>query len=127
MNEPENKDAGQLREVISKYGAGLAGPTGGSLGSGDVSGVSGGEAAELVRTQVYLSVGQRDYLQSEGKRRGISMAAALREIISESMRPAVASWVGNPLLDEVVEDVDFKSSGSGSESVDESVYGDYES
>ncbi len=127
MNESENKDAGQLREVISRYAAGLAGPTGGSLGSGDVSGVSGGEASELVRTQVYLSVGQRDYLQSEGKRRGISMAAALREIISESMRPAAASWVGNPLLDEVVEDVDFKSSGSGSESVDESVYGDYES
>lgn len=82
---------------------------------------------ELVRTQVYLSVEQRDFLRDEGQKRGVSMAAALRGIINERMKPSVVHWEGNPLLDDVVVDPAFKSTGVGSLDTDASIYGKYES
>ena len=85
----------------------------------------GAQGSELVRTQVYLSADQRCFLRNEGQRKGVSMAEALREIIAVAMKPAAVSWEGNPLLDTVVEDAGFESPGTGSESADTEIYGQF--
>lgn len=119
MNEHEKYEGGKLREFLASYHT-----TGGEHPAPDNA--PSQVAEELVRTQVYLSVEHRDFLQSEAKRRGESMAAVLREVISLAMKPAASSWVGNPLLEEVAVDASFESSGVGSESADAAIYGSYQ-
>ncbi len=127
MSEKEHMDrvdVAGLREELASY---LADPsTTAGMGVPGTEGASGsvGQAQEMVRTQVYLTPGQRDFLQNEGKRRGVSMAAALRQIVEERMRPEGAAWIGNSLLDEPAKDPSFV--GAGSEDADAGIYGSYE-
>ncbi|PID81805.1 hypothetical protein CSB20_01120 [bacterium DOLZORAL124_64_63] len=118
-----------LREAMAPY---LAAPAlfmsqaigGGEDSAGNVKGGAGREEETgLVRTQVYLTPEQRDFLRNEGRRKGVSMAGALRQLVEERMRPGGSGWEGNPLLDEVAEDASFTGAGSGN--VDEAVYGSY--
>lgn len=122
MNEGEKGEAPVFKEGYTAFEAGGGSPTGSNQRDGDSSSVQ----EELVRTQVYLSVEQRDFLREEGQKRGVSMAAALREVINERMKPAVVNWEGNPLLEEVVGDPEFSSSGTGSLDADAAVYGKYQ-
>jgi len=127
MNEHKKDEPPILKEGYTAFESGADSST--SLAA-DVhlrDGDSSSVREELVRTQVYLSVEQRDFLRDEGRKRDVSMAAALREIINERMKPAVVSWEGNPLLDDVVVDPGFKSTGAGSLDADASIYGKYES
>jgi len=123
MSESEGKiDDGKLREYHAAYHAG-------STGYAEPNPVEPPED-ELVRTQVYLSASQREFLQEQGRRTGVSMAAALRQVIDSAMKPAASSWMGNPLLDDVVVDASFHSTdhtaGVGSESTDAAIYGEYQ-
>ena len=133
MNEHEEDEPPIFKEGYTAFESGADSITGSSTSlPADVhlrDGDSASVQEELVRTQVYLSVEQRDFLRDEGQKHGVSMAAALRKIINERMKPAVVSWEGNPLLDDVVVDPGFKSTGKGFGSIDAdaSIYGKYES
>ena len=59
------------------------------------------EAAALesmVRTQIYLTRAEHEFLQAEAGRRGAPMSAVIREIIDEKMRIPADAWASNPLL-----------------------------
>lgn len=120
--------SGVLREEIAVF---VSGPLSGLVGvdaDGQGEGVSEGkdEPKEMVRTQVYLTPQQRDFLRSEGRRRGLSMAAAIRAMVEEKMKPAGDAWQGNSLLESAVEDASFQSDGRGSVGADETIYGSYQ-
>ena len=79
--------------------------------------------AAMVRTQIYLSKPEYDFLQAEGKRRDEPMAAVLRGFIDEKMRVPDEVWENNPLLDPPVNDPDYKRRGDGVVNHDHYIYG----
>ena len=123
MNKHKKDDPPVFKEGYTAFESGNDSSADVHLRDGDPASVQ----EELVRTQVYLSVEQRDFLRDEGQKRGVSMAAVLRGIINERMKPSVVHWEGNPLLDDVVVDLGFKSTGTGSLDADAAIYGKYES
>lgn len=52
----------------------------------------------MVRTQVYLTQAEHDFLQAESSRRGQPMAAVLRSFVDEKMAVPVDAWTNNPML-----------------------------
>jgi len=90
-----------LREVMDEYGAG---------------------AEAMVRTQVYLSRAEHDFLLSESGRRGITMAGLIRSIVDEKMAVPDRIWENNPLLEDapVVEGFGHED---GSRNHDHYIYG----
>jgi hypothetical protein len=77
----------------------------------------------MVRTQMYLSRAEYDFLQTEAKRRDEPMAAVLRGYIEEKMRVPDAVWENNPLLAPPVHDPDYKPRGDGVVNHDHYIYG----
>lgn len=61
----------------------------------------------MVRTQVYLTRREHEFLSSESGRRGQPMAAVLRSFIDEKMEIPDDVWENNPLLAPPVEDPDW--------------------
>jgi hypothetical protein len=55
-------------------------------------------AGPMVRTQIYLTPEEHDYVQKEGARRGEPMAAVIRSLIDEKMTIPDEAWENNPLL-----------------------------
>jgi hypothetical protein len=53
----------------------------------------------MVRTQIYLSVRQQEFLQREANREGETMAAVIRRFIDEKMTVPDDVWKNNPLLE----------------------------
>jgi hypothetical protein len=79
--------------------------------------------APMIRTQIYLSKPEYEFLQAEGKRRDEPMAAVLRSFIDEKMRVPDAVWENNPLLDPPVNDPDYQPRGDGVVNHDHYIYG----
>jgi hypothetical protein len=52
----------------------------------------------MVRTQIYLSKPEHDFIQHEAVRRGQPMAAIIRAFIDEKMEVPDEVWTDNPLL-----------------------------
>lgn len=52
----------------------------------------------MVRTQIYLSKAEHDFLQTEARRREQPMAAVIRGFIDEKMETADDPWKDNPIL-----------------------------
>jgi hypothetical protein len=52
----------------------------------------------MVRTQIYLSRAEHEFLQREGHRRGEPMAAVIRSLVDEKMALPEDIWENNPLL-----------------------------
>ena len=61
----------------------------------------------MVRTQIYLTRAEHDFLMGEGNRRNLPMAAIIREYIDEKMEIPEDAWVNNPLLQPAVNDPGF--------------------
>jgi hypothetical protein len=53
----------------------------------------------MVRTQIYLSQNEHEFLLTAASRSGKSMAAVIRSFIDEKMAPPADAWENNPLLD----------------------------
>src|SRR5688572_11561298 len=70
---------------------------------------------ELLRTQVYLTREEHQFLQTEANRLDTSMASVLRDIIDERMRVPEKGWNSNPLLAEPVKDSTFEGHEDGAE------------
>jgi hypothetical protein len=77
----------------------------------------------MVRTQVYLTRAEHDFLQSESTRRNEPMSAVLRSIIDEKMTIPEDAWTKNPMLEPTVHDPDFVGREDGALNHDYYAYG----
>ena len=77
----------------------------------------------MVRTQVYLTRAEHDFLQSEAARRNEPMSAVLRSIIDEKMTIPEDAWKNNPLLRPTPKAKGWKGHRDGSINHDHYVYG----
>jgi len=81
------------------------------------------EAKTMVRTQIYLSRAEHDFLQAEAGQRGEPMAAIIRSYIDEKMRLPEDAWVKNPMLEPTPEDPGFKLPEDAAINHDHYLYG----
>ena len=83
-----------------------------------------GEVADkgMLRTQVYLTHAEHQFLQREAVRRGEPMSAFLRRIIDEKMAIPADAWTNNPMLEPTPDD-EFEGPEDGSLNHDHYAYG----
>ena len=76
----------------------------------------------MVRTQIYLSQAEHEFIQTEATRRNQPMAAVIRSFIDEKMTLPDDVWENNPLLAPPA-DPDFKGPEDGAINHDHYLYG----
>ena len=74
------------------------------------------DEAPMVRTQIYLSKSEHDFVQSEAARQGRPMAAVIRAFIDEKMEMPESAWINNPLLAPPADDRFHWAGGWGDQS-----------
>lgn len=67
----------------------------------------------MVRTQIYLSRPEYDFLQLEARRRHEPMAAVIRELIDQRMNLPEDAWDANPMLRPTPHHDDWKGHEDG--------------
>ncbi len=77
----------------------------------------------MVRTQIYLSRREHDFIQHEASQRGQPMAAVIRAYIDEKMTPPEEVWTDNPLLDAPAPDPSWHGPDDGAVNHDHYIYG----
>ncbi len=77
----------------------------------------------MVRTQIYLSQQEHEFIQREAKRRDEPMAAVIRGFIDEKMEIPEDAWTNNPMLRPAVPDPDSKGREDGGINLDHYLYG----
>jgi hypothetical protein len=83
-----------------------------------------GEAAPgsgMVRTQIYLTPEEHRFVDSESRRKGVPMAAVIRDFIEEKMRVPDEAWA--KFLAPVPDDPNWEGPEDGSINHDHYVYG----
>ncbi len=91
-------------------------------------GYNGGAPSEplhpMVRTQIYLSARQQEFLQRQAQREGETMAGMIRRFIDEKMAVPANAWTTNSLLDLPPEDpAEAALPVDGSTNLDHYIYG----
>lgn len=81
------------------------------------------EPEPMVRTQIYLSRAEHDFLQAEARRRDEPMAAIIRGFIDQKMQLPDDAWTNNPMLRPTVHDPDWKGHEDGAINHDHYLYG----
>lgn len=61
----------------------------------------------MIRTQIYLSKREYDFVQREAERRAAPMAAVIRELIDEKMEIPADAWTHNLMLEPTPDDPAF--------------------
>jgi hypothetical protein len=79
--------------------------------------------APMVRTQIYLSKEEYDFVQREASRRDRPMAAVIRSFIDEKMEIPEDAWANNPMLEPTPHDPNWKGHEDGGINHDHYVYG----
>src|SRR2546422_1416678 len=77
----------------------------------------------MVRTQIYLSRAEYDFVQAEAARRNQPMASVIRRFIDEQMGMSDAAWSNNPLLQPPIDDPDYVHRPDGVVNHDHYIYG----
>jgi hypothetical protein len=77
----------------------------------------------MVRTQIYLSRPEHEFIQNEAMRQGQPMAAIIRAFIDEKMDVPDQVWSQNPLLQPPVSDPGWKTREDGARNHDHYIYG----
>ncbi len=77
----------------------------------------------MVRTQIYLSKPEHDFIQHEAARQGQPMAAVIRAFIDEKMEVPDEVWTNNPLLRPPVPDPAWTGRDDGAINHDHYIYG----
>jgi len=80
-------------------------------------------AGPMIRTQIYLSKPEYDFVQIEAKRRNEPMASVIREFIDEKMEIPDDAWTNNPMLEPTVHDPEWKGHEDGGINLDHYLYG----
>ncbi len=81
------------------------------------------EEEAMVRTQIYLSKAELEFVQREAARRGLPMAAVIRRYIDEKMEAPDNAWSQNPMLAPSVEDPAWEGHEDGAINHDHYIYG----
>jgi hypothetical protein len=81
-----------------------------------------GLGSAMVRTQIYLSRQEHQFLQCEASRQGITMAAIIRGLVDEKMSVPDPIWANNPLLEEAPS-VEGFGHPDGAQNHDHYIYG----
>lgn len=81
------------------------------------------DESAMVRTQIYLTRPEHEFLQGESARKGKPMAAVIRELIDEKMALPEEVWTRNPLLEPTPYDPGFEGREDGSLNHDYYAYG----
>jgi hypothetical protein len=76
----------------------------------------------MIRTQIYLSKPEHEFIQNEADRQGRPMAAIIRAFIDEKMEIPDSAWTDNPLLMPPA-DAGFAGPEDGVVNLDHYVYG----
>jgi hypothetical protein len=79
--------------------------------------------ASMIRTQIYLSKPEHDFIQHEAARQGQPMAAVIRSFIDEKMEVPEEVWTDNPLLRASVADPAWSGHDDGALNHDHYIYG----
>lgn len=77
----------------------------------------------MVRTQIYLSRAEHEFVRAEAERRNEPMASVIRGYIDERMGVKDAIWQSNPLLQPPVDDPDYIHRADGVVNHDHYIYG----
>src|SRR5271170_7482123 len=81
------------------------------------------ENSTMVRTQIYLSKPEHDFVQAEARRRDEPMAAVIRGFIDEKMELPADAWTNNPMLRPFPPDPKWKGHEDGGINLDHYLYG----
>ncbi len=81
------------------------------------------EGALMVRTQIYLSKDEHEFVQREASRRDEPMAAVIRRFIDEKMEIPEDAWTNNPMLKPLPKDPNWKGHEDGGINLDHYLYG----
>jgi hypothetical protein len=81
------------------------------------------EDEAMVRTQIYLSRREHEFIQGEADRRNAPMAAVIRLFIDEKMEIPADAWTNNPMLLPPIEDLAFEGHEDGAINHDHYIYG----
>jgi hypothetical protein len=85
--------------------------------------VTGDEAGGMVRTQIYLTRAEHEFVAAEAARRGESMAAVIRGYIDDKMRLPDTAWTANPMLEPTPRDAGFELPEDAAINHDHYLYG----
>ena len=77
----------------------------------------------MIRTQIYLSKPEHDFIQHEAARQDQPMAAVIRAFIDEKMEVPDEVWTDNPLLSPPAPDPAWTGHEDGAVNHDHYVYG----
>ena len=77
----------------------------------------------MVRTQIYLTRAEHEFLQSEGARRNEPMSAVIRRIIDEKMVLPDEAWTRNSLLEPTPYDPEYEGHEDSSLNHEHYAYG----
>jgi hypothetical protein len=77
----------------------------------------------MVRTQIYLTRAEHEFVQSEAARRGVPMSRVIRNIIDEKMTIPEDAWTNNSILEPTVVDPDYEGHEDSSLNHDHYAYG----
>ncbi len=80
-------------------------------------------AGPMIRTQIYLSKHEYDFVQTEAKRRNEPMASVIREFIDEKMEVPEDVWTNNPMLEPTPHDPAFVGHEDSGVNHDHYLYG----
>jgi hypothetical protein len=81
------------------------------------------DESPMVRTQIYLSKREHDFIQHEAERQGQPMAAVIRSLIDKRMDVPDDVWTDNPLLRPPVPDPSWAGPDDGAINHDHYIYG----
>jgi hypothetical protein len=77
----------------------------------------------MIRTQIYLSREEHDFLATEARRLDKPMAAIIRQFIDEKMEIPDDAWTNNPMLEPTPDDPNWKSPRDAAVNLDHYLYG----
>jgi len=77
----------------------------------------------MLRTQIYLSRIEHEFVQREAGRRNLPMAAVIRQFIDEKMEAPDNAWTSNPMLSPSAEDPAWEGHEDGAINHDHYIYG----
>lgn len=81
------------------------------------------EPDAMVRTQIYLTRAEHEFVQKEAERIGKPMAAVIRGFIDDNMTITEEEWANNPLLQPPAGETDFVGREDGAINHDHYIYG----
>lgn len=77
----------------------------------------------MLRTQIYLSKEEHDFVSGEARRQARPFAAIIRSFIDEKMEIPADAWTNNPMLRPFPPDPEWKGNEDGAINHDHYLYG----